>query len=132
MSLADYLEKKLLDHFFGKASYTAPTIYVGVSTADPGEDGATLAEPSGNSYARVQTAASDWNAATLGAGTLTNANAVTFPTASGSWGTLAYVCLFDAESGGNLLWSGALTSPQAITTNQVLRFAAAAITATLG
>lgn len=130
MSFSNYWELEILDHIMNDGAYSAPTIYVGVSTADPGDDAATLAEPSGNGYARVSTAAADWNAAS--GGSKTNANAVTFPEASGSWGTLTYICLFDADSGGNLLASGALTSPQAITTAQTLRFPASSITISLG
>lgn len=131
MSYTNYLEKKLLDYLFSKASYTQPTIYVGLSTADPGEDASTLAEPSGSGYARVATVAGDWNAATLGVGTLTNANSITFPTATGSWGTVTYVCLFDAASGTNLLGSGALTSGTSVSSGEIATFAAGAITVSL-
>lgn len=130
MSYSDYLEKKILDHVFNKSSYTIPTIYAAVSTADPLDDASGIAEPSGNSYARVTTAGSDWNAATSGAGTLTNANAVTFPQASGSWGTLTYIALYDASTSGNLLMSGALTASKAIGSNDTLSFAAGQITVT--
>jgi hypothetical protein len=54
MSFSNYLENKLLDHAFRNTSYTPPSaVYVALSTADPGEDGSTIAEPSGNNYARV-------------------------------------------------------------------------------
>lgn len=129
MSFADYLELKILDHITGKTSFTKPTCYVGLSTADPGEDASGLAEPSGNGYARVATAGADWEAAASGA--TQNANVITFPTASGSWGTLTHFALFDALTSGNMLASGALTSPQAITTNQIPRFAIGALDITL-
>ncbi len=130
MSFSDYWENEILDHILNDGAYTAPTIYVGVSTADPGDDAATLAEPSGNGYARVATAAADWNAAS--GGSKTNANAITFPEASGSWGTISHVCLFDAATDGNLLASGALSASQAITTGQILRFPASNLTVSLG
>ena len=65
-SFADYWENEILDHLFGKGSYTPPTIYVGLSTADPVDDASGLAEPSGNSYARIATAGADWNVASGG------------------------------------------------------------------
>ena len=37
-SFANYWENEILDHLFGKGSYTPPTIYVGLSTADPADD----------------------------------------------------------------------------------------------
>jgi len=124
-SFADYWEAEILDHVFNKGAYTAPTIYVGLSTADPGDDAAGLAEPSGNNYSRVTTAAGDWNAAT---GTtpclIDNANAITFPQASGPWGTVSHFALFDASSGGNMLAHGSLGTPQAIVSGNTPEFAA--------
>ncbi|KKN17997.1 hypothetical protein LCGC14_0960230 [marine sediment metagenome] len=130
MSFADFWEDEILDHLFGKGSYSPPTIYVGLSTADPLDDASGLAEVSGNNYARVQTAGGDWDVSSGGA--TANANAVTFPTASGSWGTVSHICLFDASSAGNLLASVALDSSQAVTTDQIPRFSAGEIDVTLG
>jgi hypothetical protein len=121
-SFGNFWENEILDHIFNKGSYTAPTIYVALSTADPTDDASGIAEPSGNGYARVQTAAGDWNAAV--SGLIDNANAITFPTATGSWGTLTHFALYDAASGGNMLAHGSLGSSQAITTDQIPRFAA--------
>jgi hypothetical protein len=72
---SDYWENKILDHIFGKGNYTPPTIYVGLSTTDPTDDGSGLTEPSGNGYTRVQTFASDWNAASNS--TLDNSSDIT-------------------------------------------------------
>jgi hypothetical protein len=112
MSFSNYLENKILNHLFGKSAYTAPTIYVGLSTADPGEDGAGLAEHSGDGYARVQTSGSTWNTATTGS--TTNAAAIEFPTATDSWGEITHWALFDAPTGGNLLASGQLTTARIV------------------
>lgn len=120
MSASNYLEEKTLNYIFGKASFTQPTIWVGLSTADPTDDGSGLAEPVGNGYARIETAASDW--AAWAAGEITNAAIIAFAAASGSWGTLSHVVLFDAKTAGNVLGSGALTTPTAITTGQAPRF----------
>lgn len=124
-SFSDYWENEILDHLFGKGSYTPPTIYVGLSTADPTDDGSGLAEPSGSGYARVETAGSDWDAAVAGA--LDNANAIQFAAATGSWGTITHFALFDAISGGNMLAHGALSASQSITSGKTARFAAGAL-----
>jgi len=113
VSFGDYLENALLDHIFGKATFTAPTIFVGLSTVDPGDDGTNLAEPSGGSYARVETAASDWNSAS--GGVITNAEDIVFPTPTGDWGTMRYAVLFDAASEGNILAVAAITIPETVT-----------------
>ena len=121
-SFSDYLENELLDHVFGKGSYTPPTIYVALSTANPLDDGSGLAEPSGNSYARVQTAATDWNAAS--SGFIDNATVIEFNEATGSWGTITHFALMDAASGGNLLVHGALSTSKSIGTGDTAEFAA--------
>ncbi len=87
-SFSDYWEDRIIDYLFSKATLTPPTIYVGLSIGDPADDGLSLAEPSGNAYARVQTSAGDWNAAL--SGSLDNANEIIFPMATGNWGTMTY------------------------------------------
>jgi len=119
---ADYWENEILGHIFGKGSYTPPTIYVALSTADPLDDASGLAEPSGNAYARTQTSASDWN--TASGGSVDNANDITFPQASGSWGTITHFALFDAATGGNMLAHGALSQSKTIDSGDTARFEA--------
>jgi hypothetical protein len=120
-SFGDYWENEILDHLFGKGSYTPPTIYVGLSTADPADDASGLAELGGNSYARVATAGADWNAAS--GGEITNANDITFPEATGSWGTITHFALFDAASAGNMLAHGALIVSKSISSGDTIKFA---------
>ena len=119
-SFSNYLENKILDHIFGKASYTSPTIYLGLSTDDPLDDGSGLAEPIGNSYERVQTSAADWNVALVG--TIDNANGITFPEATGNWGTVTHFALFDAATAGNMLAYGALSQSKAINSGDTAKF----------
>jgi len=121
-SFSDYWENKILDHIFGKGSYTPPTIYVGLSTADPTDDGSGLAEPSGNAYARTQTSSSDWNAASNGS--LDNGSDITFAQATGSWGTITHFALFDAATAGNMLAHGVLSQPKTIGNSDTARFQA--------
>lgn len=128
-SFSDYWENEVLDHLFGKGSYTPPTIYLGLSAADPGDDGAGLSEPSGSGYARASTAASDWNAAA--GGLLGNANAITFDAATGDWGTLTHFALFDAAVSGNMLAHGTLTQAKTIGSGDTARFAAGDLDVTL-
>jgi hypothetical protein len=128
-SFGDYLEDEVLDHIFGKGSYTPPTIYVGLSTADPTDDGSGIAEPSGNGYARVQTSASDWNTASGGA--IDNANAITFPEATGSWGTISHFFLIDSDTGGNMLAHGSLGTSKAIGSGDTPKFSAGDLDVTL-
>ena len=119
---SDYWENKILDHIFGKANYSPPTIYVALSTSDPQDNASGLAEPGGDAYARVQTSASDWNAAS--GGSLDNTTNIIFPQATGNWGTITHFALFDAATGGHLLMYGALSQPQTIDSGKTIKFAA--------
>lgn len=121
-SFSDYLESELLDHLFGKGSYTPPTIYVALSTADPLDGGSGLAEPSGNGYSRAQTAGTDWNAAS--GGSIDNAGVIAFNEATGNWGTITHFALMDAASGGNMVVHGALSVSKSIGSGDTAEFAA--------
>jgi hypothetical protein len=134
MSFSNFWEKEILDHLFGKGSYTPPTIYVALSTADPTDDGSGMAEPSGNGYARKQTAAGDWNVAVTGGdgkGLIDNANDLTFPEATGSWGTITHFALYDAASGGNFCCHGVLSASKPIGSGDTAKFAAGELDVTL-
>lgn len=121
-SFSDNWENKILDHIFGKGSYTPPTIYAGLSTANPLDNGSGLAEPSGSGYARVATSSASWT--TASSGSLSNASDITFPQATGSWGTVTHFALFDAASAGNMLAHGALSQSKTITSGDTAKFAA--------
>lgn len=64
-------------------AFTASTVGASTSVAD------NYTEPSGNAYARQSIAAASWGAIAAGTGGRKTAAAqVTFPTATGSWGTI--------------------------------------------
>jgi len=105
-SLSDALEIKLLDHVLKTTPFTVPTnIYVALSTADPLDTGAGIAEPIGASYARV--VMNVWNAAATRA--TANTNQITFAQAEQDFGTIAYWAIYDAITGGNFLAHGDFT-----------------------
>ena len=120
MSKTDYLENKVLDHTLGKTSYTMPSVWVGLFTAAPSDAGGGT-EVTGGSYARKSTAGADWAAASGGASS--NANAITFVTPTGSWGTVTHFGLFDAATAGNLLRWGALAVSKTIGSGDPVSFA---------
>lgn len=109
-SFSDYLENELLDHVFGAAAYTAPgTIYAALFTVSPADDDSGT-EVTGGSYARVGITNNATNFPAASGGAKSNANAITFPTATADWGTVVAVGLYDASSGGNLLGWATITS----------------------
>jgi hypothetical protein len=101
----DRVAQGILAHIVGKTSiFSLPTAYVGLFTAVGTDAGTGFTEPSGGGYARVATAAADWNTATGSApSSISNANPINFPTATANWGTIIGFGLYDAASAGNLL-----------------------------
>jgi hypothetical protein len=90
----------------------AAAVYLALSTADPLDSGAGMAEPSGNDYGRT--------AITFGAAAsrrVTQNATVTFAKATGAWGTITHWAIFDALTGGNMLAHGALTEPKQVVNN---------------
>lgn len=139
MSFSKNLSRQLLDHVFNNTTYTQPTnIYVALSTADPGDTGASIAEPVGDGYTRVTTDNTYWNAATdADPSEIDNALAVTFPEvdAAGDWGLCTHFALFDhltlgAEANflGGAILSGGSKQP---TDGDTPRFSVGALTVTL-
>lgn len=140
MSLSNYAAQAVLNSLFGKTSAfgalaSAPTIHVGLSSTAPTEAGGNVTEPSGGGYARVATAAGDWDAATdADPSVVENANAISFPKATADWLTgadLTHLVLFDAASGGNVLGSAALTTAKAVLDGDTPEFAAGELSVSL-
>lgn len=131
-SFADFLELEVLDHVFGAATYTPPaTLYVALSTTTITDAGGNMTEPSGSAYARVAVTnnATNWPAAAAGA--KANGIAITFPTATGSWGTIIDFAIMDAATAGNMLGFGTLTTAKAVTTGDTPSFAVGDLDITL-
>jgi hypothetical protein len=101
----DRVSQGILNHITGKSAiFSIPTAYVALFTGVGTDAGSGFTEVSGGSYARVSTAAGDWNSASgTSPSSITNANAITFPTATAGWGNVIAFGLFDASSSGNLL-----------------------------
>jgi hypothetical protein len=124
--ISNYLENALINATLRNTAYTSPTtVYVALYTTDP-TDADTGTEVSGNGYARQSvTFSAPSNGAT------SNSAAVEFPQATGSWGTVAYIGLRDASSGGNLLYHTPLDASKTIATGDVFRIAIGSLTVTI-
>lgn len=138
-SASDVYEKRILDLIFRNtnASATVPlgldgtNVWIGLFTATPSDTGGGT-EVSGSSYARVAVArtGAGFAAATGAAATTSNSGAVTFPTATGSWGTVTQFGVFDAATSGNLVFWGDLTASKTVGNGDTVSFAASALTIT--
>lgn len=129
MSFSNYLETEILDHIVGKDAFPSTAkVWIGLSRANPGEDNSGLDEPAvGDAYTRISTVAATWNAAADGS--VTNANEITFPEATGSWGTISSFIIADASAvgTGNTLCYGDLDSTEAIGSGDTPKFASGSL-----
>lgn len=110
MSLTNYGENKLLDLL-----RVSGTFYVGLFTSAPSENGGGT-EISAGGYARQKVtfgAASD--------GRMSNSVALEYPTATVDWGTAVGWGLFDAATGGNMVWYGEITTPKTLYAGDIYR-----------
>jgi hypothetical protein len=116
MSFSNTFETHVLQYVFTADSVTRPTAwYVGLFTADPTDTGSGATEITGNNYSRVSATFS------VSGATATTTAAVEFAAATGSWGTISHIGIFDASSGGNLIAHSALSASKAIGTGDVFR-----------
>lgn len=129
MSFSDFLENELLDHAFKNTSYTpTATLRIALYTAAPSDAGGGT-EVTGGSYARVSvTAATGMN--TASGGSISNNGAITFPTATASWGTVTHFGIFESGDTNLLAW-GALDASKTIGSGDTASFANAALAITL-
>ena len=115
MSFTNFLETEILDHVFAGAAYSAPgTHYLGLFTSAPGETGGGT-ELSGSAYVRKSVAF------TTSGNTTSNNASIEFPTATGNWGTVTHVGVFDASTSGNLMAYATLSASKTIETGDVFR-----------
>jgi len=126
------LANKLLDHVFKTTPYTVETnLYLALFTSSPTDAGTAGTEVSGGSYARK--AHNTWD--TASSGLTENTGAITFATATASWGTITHFLMLNhlsnaASSSNTLLW-GTLDASKAIGIDDVAEFADGALDITL-
>lgn len=108
ISMTHYLAQALLNEVLRATNYAAPaTVYVALFTAAPTDSGGGT-EVAGGAYVR--------EAVTFGAPTnsgtgdqCVNSADVVWPVATGSYGTVVAIALFDASSAGNMLLYATIT-----------------------
>lgn len=145
MSFTNFAARRILNSFlgggtspnapnFGALSNGPTHLAAADDSATPTETGANFNEPVGNGYNRVALSLpGDFIVATdADPSLIENAAAVTFPAATGAgWGTITHVGLFDAASGGNLLYLLALDTNRTINASETLSFSAGELELTL-
>ncbi len=134
-SFTDYTEAAVLEHLLGGVAFTAAAKqYVALYTVTPSDTGGGT-EVTGGDYARVEVAnnTTTWPTAT-GTNPTSKANgiAITFPTATASWGTVVAFGVFDDTAvTPNLLFYGTLGTSQSVPSGVTLSFPIGNLTCTL-
>lgn len=120
-ALSDYAETLLLDWFCTGDAVTRPTNWYVALFTTATDDAAGGAEvPTGVGYARQAV-----TFAVPTSGQTNNSNTLTFgPNTNTDWGTITHFAVYDAASGGNRLWHGALTSSRTIAVGDSLQLLA--------
>lgn len=96
MPLSTITEENVLDYLL-----TLGTFYIALFEGYPYDDDSGT-EITGNSYAREEITL------VRSGSTLENSGTVTFTTATGSWGTVAYFAIYDAAVAGTQIFNGEL------------------------
>lgn len=128
---SNYLEDALINHVLRNTSLTSPTtVYVGLSTADPTEDGSGITEPTEAWY--------DRQSVTFGAptdGSSSNSAEVDYtdsgndPVDAGDDGkVVSHFFVSDAQTAGNMLYYAALDSSKTLNTGDEVKFASGQLT----
>ena len=124
---SDYLELKLLDHALATAAYTAPTnVYVGLHTGSPADDDSGANEITGNGYTRKVA-----SFAAAASGSASTDATITFDAATGNWGTITHISIYDAATSGELLFHGAVTTSKTIETGDTFQISSGNLTISL-
>ena len=127
-----------LNYNFGATAYpdTLPaTMWFGLaitSAVTETTTGATVTEPAGNGYARVDYTnnKTTWSVSTLG--TLANAIDIIFPECTPvSWGTALSIFIADAETNGNIWWYYTLSPTFPVIAGTITTFEAGSIVASM-
>lgn len=105
MSISNYAENKLLDTLRNQ-SFAVTTAYVALHTGDPGEDGTNNAATETDRQSCTWSAASSGSMSTSATLEWTNVAATE---------TYTHWSLWDNSTGGNCLWTGALSASAAVT-----------------
>jgi hypothetical protein len=128
MAFSNYLEDQITGWINGTTFATAPTAtFVQLYSQDPTDAGSAT----GALYTRISVASGGWTRGTGGAGTLSNTGVITITSSAASGATATHVAVFNAITGGNLLFYGALSASKSIGVGDEVKFNALQLTLTV-
>lgn len=128
-------ESTVLNFLYGAVGspMTAPATYFVALYSTAPTDSTAGTELSGNGYARVSVTnnTTNWGATGSAGAARTNAQPITFPTATGAWSAATSWGFLDASTAGNLYIYGDLTTPKTLANGDTASFAIGALSISL-
>jgi hypothetical protein len=131
-AISNWLAASLMNATLRNTPYTTPaTVYLALYTTDPTKAD-TGTEVTGGAYARIPitlTAPTIMQDVSIPAEPVDitvceNTTDLIFPKATAYWGTVGWVAIRDALTGGNCLWQGPLENPKIVETDDLMVFLA--------
>ena len=119
MNTTYYLDLVIGNVFHTKATPALPAkYYIGLSSTPPNVNGENVTEPStiGTGYSRCEM--KDLSVPAEGA--IHNTTVIRFPESITDWGVMTHYVVYDALTGGNLLFYGQLSKKRTIESNTIL------------
>lgn len=121
MAMTDYLEEKVLNTLRGENIQGFQDVYVALFTSETGDDGSGV-EVSGGSYTRQKVTFNE-PVQTITFAQVSNDTELDFGVATDDWGLITNAGIYDAQTGGNMIYHGSLNSSKNIEMGDSLRFA---------
>jgi hypothetical protein len=131
-SASDYLENAIINSVLRGATFPTPSnVFLSLHTADPTDANDDSTEVLADWYVRQDTSkdgelSAAWTAPANGVSR--NALSIQFPPVTGATVTVTHVGLYDAPTGGNLLYHSALAPAKTLEADDVLTVATNAFT----
>lgn len=119
--IANYAENQLLNTL-RNVSFAVAAVWVRLHTGDPGEDATSNLATESTRQSVTFSAASS--------GQITSSSTLTWSNVAATE-TITHVSLWDASTGGNALWKGALTASRALTAGDNFTISSGSLTVSL-
>ena len=137
MATSDYLEQRILEHILNASTNLTlpaiPSVYVALFETDPTDAGTGTERATTLGYARKQVTAGFTNMTGVLTGISANTSEIAFAQASGDWtNPITHIALFDAVTGGNMLYHGILQTAKTIDNLDTFKIAIGDLAVTLG
>lgn len=131
--ISTYMKNKIQDYLFTGVTFTPPAkYYIALSKTAPNAAGSNVTEPVNMGYSRVGIDKNTASFTTSSDGVVKNKIRLNYGESTGDWGNITHYAVFDAATGGNMLWANTLIKTRNIQDEMQLFIDPNGLTFTLG